>query len=117
MNWLRRVFSPGSVDKVRPVSDREFSLALQKVILQIIPTHKIDEQAGIGHPIHSSKLNEWFAQRTLARIHRRSRREDVETGKRKCSFESGIMVFTPKTDPEQGAPNRCYQLSVPTASP
>ena len=40
----------------------------------------------------------------LSPIHRSSRWEVVDNGKRKYSFESGIMVFKPKTDSEQGAP-------------
>ncbi len=75
------------------------------------------DRSGQHFSVQAESFSNSYTVFTLTPIHRRSRREDVETGKRKCSFESGIMVFTPKTDPEQGAPNRCYHLSVPTASP
>ena len=74
--------------------------------------------AGLRHPSHRTGRATFMAPGSpLAPIHRRSRWEDVEKGKRKCSFESGIMVFTPKTHPEKGAPIRCYHATTPIASP
>ena len=35
---------------------------------------------------------------------------------KRCSFESGIIVFALETDPREGAPFGCYHLSTPTAS-
>ena len=42
--------------------------------------------------------------------------QGVVKGVRRCSCESGIMVFGHKTKPKPRAPNRSYHATTPTAS-
>ena len=52
----------------------------------------------------------------LAPIHRTGACERPAEETKGCASGSGIMVLKQKTDQKQGAPNRCYHATNPTAS-
>ena len=66
MSWLRMIIYSISRLFKDPVSDEEFVRDLQSVLMQIIPAHMIDRQAGITTPVSGADSKEWYEMRTWA---------------------------------------------------